>query len=168
MIYEEFGSKSIYERTETVLECLVLNCIEQQNFARKSGYKSSIGPLNNWISEWCTIKVGCPRRTGLTTSMLSVGTCYFENPLFVFPNNHRSKDFKRLSKEEISTTSIDKLTDFCRGCYFDAIFVEYPENHQLRNIYNIAELMIDKKEDDPFVLALFQQNSPITKFSKEE
>jgi len=149
------AAMSICDRTEAALECLVLNSIEQQNIAKTVGHKER-SSTQQWLQEWCQIIVGSPRRIGLTTSMIKIANSYFDHPVFILPNDSRVKTLRKMVKEEGFITSINLLRKLSRGRDFDAIFCEYITNKELPWVYEVAEIMLDKKQDKPFVLAILQ------------
>jgi hypothetical protein len=75
--------KSVYNRTVRALTGMIQNCLDVQKDPAIKEITSVFSPVG-FINEFCTVKLGGPRRIGHTTSIYHVGRKLFGEDFVVF------------------------------------------------------------------------------------
>jgi len=138
----------------TALKSLVQCCIQNQKDAKIEEKDFSV-PI---LEEFCTVKLFCGRRSGLTTAAFK-SYQIFKNALFVSmysvqADNHKNQKQQLGFDSNIECCTIREMEKL-HGIFFDGIFIDgasYLPDDYLNFIYRNSLRLMQK--DTPFCIVL--------------
>lgn len=128
-----------YTRTELALDFLVANCLDvPEKLSKAAKERSQIA----YLKEYCTVKLGCHRQAGHTTSAYNVATKYFDHPIFLSRGTEQAQMFHKFhGVPKRNCMSIGMCNNLRGYSDIDCLVVDLVSmisNSQLDELYQVA------------------------------